>query len=106
MCPACSYKLVGEDKLIFKILVTMDSGDSLKRILCQEEAAIPSAVGDEEMAEPMLGPFCEPKDSRKVGGDYYIDRDQVNRWVKMVLEEMLPDSPSDMLFLFLYLQPY
>jgi hypothetical protein len=66
---------VGEDELIFKIVVTMDGGDSLKRILCQEEAAIPSAVGNEEMAEPTLGPSCKSKDSRKVGGDYYTDRD-------------------------------
>jgi hypothetical protein len=32
-CPTCSYKLEGEDELIFKMLVTMDGNDSLKWIL-------------------------------------------------------------------------
>jgi hypothetical protein len=32
-CPACSYKLEGEADLIFKMLITMDGNDSLKRIL-------------------------------------------------------------------------
>ncbi|KAJ7800266.1 hypothetical protein B0H14DRAFT_3092678 [Mycena olivaceomarginata] len=30
-CPACMYKLEGEDKLIFDMLTTMDGNDSLKR---------------------------------------------------------------------------
>ncbi|KAJ7811116.1 hypothetical protein B0H13DRAFT_2243338 [Mycena leptocephala] len=30
-CPACTYKLEGEMKLIFEMLVTMDGNDSLKR---------------------------------------------------------------------------
>ncbi|KAJ7693493.1 hypothetical protein B0H14DRAFT_3100746 [Mycena olivaceomarginata] len=30
-CPACMYKLEGEDELIFDVLVTLDGGNSLKR---------------------------------------------------------------------------
>ncbi|RDB14995.1 hypothetical protein Hypma_016139 [Hypsizygus marmoreus] len=32
-CPACTYKLKGEDQLVFDMLLTMDGNDSLKRIL-------------------------------------------------------------------------
>jgi len=93
-CPACTYKLQGEDDLIFKILITMDGGDSLKRIL-RRDTAPPPNPGSEEHVEPTLGLSCESKDSRKVPGDYYIDRDRVDRWAKAMLEEMLP-SGTDM----------
>ena len=33
VCPACTYRLLDEEDLIFKMLVTMDGNDSLKRIL-------------------------------------------------------------------------
>jgi hypothetical protein len=32
-CPACTYKLQDKGDLIFKMLITMDGNDSLKRIL-------------------------------------------------------------------------
>ncbi|KAJ7358050.1 hypothetical protein DFH08DRAFT_911665 [Mycena albidolilacea] len=36
-CPACTYKLKGEDKLIFAMLLLMDGNDSLKRILRKDK---------------------------------------------------------------------
>ena len=70
----------------------MDGGDSLKRILRRGAPTAPATAAEEEGTEPMLGPSCESKDSRRVGGDYYIDRDRVDRWAKAALEEMLPST--------------
>ncbi|KAJ6459830.1 hypothetical protein DFH09DRAFT_1348807 [Mycena vulgaris] len=36
-CPACTYKLEGEAKLIFEMLMTSDGNDSLKRVLRKEQ---------------------------------------------------------------------
>lgn len=38
-CPACLYKLEGDLKLIFDMLLEMDSNDSLKRVLRRETVA-------------------------------------------------------------------
>ena len=67
----------------------MDGGDSLKRILHQDAPADPGPRGDKESTELMVGPSCESKDSRTVAGDYYVNWDWVDRWVKAMLEEML-----------------
>jgi hypothetical protein len=92
-CPACSYKLEGEDELIFKMLVTMDGNDSLKRILRRQPLATP-AEGEPEPEGPQVGDSRERPDSRKVGGDYLLSREQVDRWAKAILEEVLPVSRS------------
>ena len=88
-CPACSYKLKGEDQLIFKMLITMDGNDSLKRIIRRAPV--------EDPAEWKAGPECpqvgdsrEWLDSRRVGRDYFISRERVDRWAKDALEELLP----------------
>jgi hypothetical protein len=89
-CLACSYKLKGEAALIYQTLVTMDGNDSLKRILRCER---PQDLGDEAGAgddQPRVGESSELKDSRKVGGDYYLSQEQVDKWAKTALEEMLP----------------
>ncbi|KAJ7867193.1 hypothetical protein B0H14DRAFT_3441890 [Mycena olivaceomarginata] len=39
-CPACMYKLEGEDKLIFDMLTTMDGNDSLKRVLRRSKTSM------------------------------------------------------------------
>ncbi|KAJ7922061.1 hypothetical protein B0H13DRAFT_1866128 [Mycena leptocephala] len=36
-CPACTYKLEGEEKLIFSMLLAMEGNDSLKRILQKDK---------------------------------------------------------------------
>jgi hypothetical protein len=84
VCPACTYKLEGESKLIFDMLCTMDGNDSLKRILRREPATLTD--GDEA---PQVGASRESPDSRKVGGDYYLTRERVDRWAKAALEQLL-----------------
>jgi hypothetical protein len=84
-CPACTYKLRDEGDLIFKMLVTMDGNDSLKRVLRRDP---PATSGEGE--DPQVGESREHPDSRKVGGDYLISRAKVDRWARAVLGEMLP----------------
>ncbi|KAF8518833.1 hypothetical protein BU17DRAFT_48296 [Hysterangium stoloniferum] len=92
-CPACSYKLKDEDELIFKMLITMDGNDSLKHILRRTPVDDP-AEGGPEPEGPQVGDSRELPDSRKVGGDYIVSRERVDRWAKATLEEMLP-MPED-----------
>jgi hypothetical protein len=89
-CPACTYKLQGEAELIFKMLVTMDGNDSLKRILRRDPPAAP-AEGESTPDGPQVGNSRELPDSRKVGGDYLLSREKVDRWAKAVLQEVLPE---------------
>ncbi|KAG6809552.1 hypothetical protein H0H92_015829 [Tricholoma furcatifolium] len=90
-CSACTYKLEGERDLTFKMLVTMDGNDSLKRLR--------SAEKQQPADEDAIGPPQLPKsqawhDSRTVDGDRYLTREEVNRWAKMALEEALPADLS------------
>ncbi|KIJ95214.1 hypothetical protein K443DRAFT_124935 [Laccaria amethystina LaAM-08-1] len=66
-CPACTYKLTGEPKLLFSILVTMDGNDSLKHI--QHRKPAPLDPGD---GAPVIGQPNERKDERTVAPGYYI----------------------------------
>jgi hypothetical protein len=92
-CPACTYKLEGEADLIFKMLVTMDGNDSLKRIICRQPLATP-AEGEPEPEGPQVGDSRELTDLRTVGGDYLLSREKVDRWARAILQEMLPMPES------------
>ncbi|KAJ7306958.1 hypothetical protein DFH08DRAFT_918538 [Mycena albidolilacea] len=72
-CPACMYKLEGEDELIFSMLFNMDGNDSLKRVLKRLKTD-----GSEE--EPTAGPSIERDDSRDGGEDYFLRQEQVDQW--------------------------
>jgi hypothetical protein len=80
-CPACTYKLKGEDKLIFAMLLLMDGNDSLKRILRKDKGFNEDGVahrGDSERADPRAA---------DAGGDYLMFRERVDRWTKERLAE-------------------
>ncbi|KAJ7671708.1 hypothetical protein B0H17DRAFT_1162089 [Mycena rosella] len=81
-CPACTYKLEGEDKLIFEMLATCDGNDSLKRVLRKEQGVfddngVPKRGGAERPDPRMAG----------AGDDYYFTWERVNRWLKEVLAQ-------------------
>ncbi|KAJ7710742.1 hypothetical protein B0H17DRAFT_1190439 [Mycena rosella] len=78
-CPACTYKLDGEEKLIFEMLATCDGNDSLKRVLRKEQG-----VFDDDGVTMRGG--TERPDARMAdaGGGYYLARERVNRWSKEV----------------------
>jgi len=82
-CPACTYKIEGEPDLIFKMLVTMDGNDSLKRVLRRAS----SNIDDDDIL--LEHPSNEREDSRTVGGDYYLTRERVDRWTKEVIAKWL-----------------
>ncbi|KAJ7805124.1 hypothetical protein B0H14DRAFT_3091659 [Mycena olivaceomarginata] len=96
-CPACMYKLKGEAKLIYDILVAMDGNNSLKRVLrrCKVHSDGDTGTG----AEFVLGKSKEYTDNRDAGENYYRDREKVNEWSKQRIAEMMPkeaiEVPSD-----------
>ncbi|KAJ7232602.1 hypothetical protein B0H12DRAFT_1028948, partial [Mycena haematopus] len=85
-CPACTYKLEGEDALIFDMLTTMDGNDSLKRVLRRNK----TTMAEDEMGEPTLAKSSERVDNRDAGDGYYISRERVDRWAKTRVADMLP----------------
>jgi len=88
-CPACTYKLRDEDDLILEMLTTMDGNNSLKRIL-RRDIVIPADVPESSDGIPTVGTSKERPDSRKVGGDYYLSREQVDEWAKESLAKLAP----------------
>jgi hypothetical protein len=104
LCPCCTYTLEDEAKLKFSMLYTIDGNDSLKRIIRREtlpEAPEPTAqvptTTDEMPAspQPVLGASSEVKDSRTVGRGIYLTREQVDKWSKEVLMELVPGFDLD-----------
>ncbi|KAJ6603535.1 hypothetical protein DFH09DRAFT_1242787 [Mycena vulgaris] len=85
-CPACMYKLEGEDALIFDILTTMDGNDSLKRVLRREK----TTMAEDEADAPTLANSRERIDNRDAGDGYFISREKVDKWAKSRLGEQLP----------------
>ena len=61
------------------MLWAMDGNDSLKRIL---RRMVDPETGERD------GPSREHTDSRKVPGDMYISRDEVNKWAREFMEEV------------------
>ncbi|KAF8054767.1 hypothetical protein FPV67DRAFT_1681827 [Lyophyllum atratum] len=94
-CPACTYTLVGEAALLFKILATFDGNDSLKRVLLRE--APPEPTGEEpETDTPAVAASKELPDFRKADGDYIVTRERVDRWAKEIVQGLLPaDDPDE-----------
>jgi hypothetical protein len=86
-CPACTYTLKDEDPLQFKLLYTMDSSDSLKRVL-KKVAWDDSEYLDDDNDTP-LPRSAELPSTQSVGGDRYLTRDYVNSFTG--------DSSVDML---------
>lgn len=89
VCPACTYKLEGEDKLIFDMLTTMDGNDSLKRVLRRSKVDV-----DEDGDEPTLGPSRERVDNRDAGDGYFLSREKVEEWSKARLAQILPTEAN------------
>ncbi|KAJ6450265.1 hypothetical protein C8R45DRAFT_1057216 [Mycena sanguinolenta] len=74
--------------LIFSMLTTMGGNDSLKRVLRRSKTD-----GSED--EPTVGPSIEREDSRDCGEDYFLTREQVDRWAKeRVAEILLTDAQN------------
>ncbi|KAJ7869833.1 hypothetical protein B0H13DRAFT_1635067, partial [Mycena leptocephala] len=90
-CPAYTYHLEGEKKLIFSMLLAMDGNDSLKRILRKDRTF------DEE-GNPTSGQSQRPDPrSAGAGGTYWIDRGKVDLWAKELIQGLVEviDDPGE-----------
>ncbi|KAJ7789709.1 hypothetical protein B0H14DRAFT_3094867 [Mycena olivaceomarginata] len=85
-CPMCTYKLEGEDALIFDMLTCFDGNDSLKRVLRRDKVA----MADSETGEPVLGKSSERVDNRDAGDGYFSLRERVEKWAKDRVADRLP----------------
>ncbi|KAF9030501.1 hypothetical protein BJ165DRAFT_1417723 [Panaeolus papilionaceus] len=80
-CIPCTYKLEGEDKLKFSMLVTMDGNDSLKRLIRQEKEDLEGGASGEGQDES-----AERPDPRKVH--------EVDKWACESVD-MIPQKDSE-----------
>ncbi|KAJ7066860.1 hypothetical protein B0H15DRAFT_925973 [Mycena belliarum] len=83
-CPACFYKLEGEHHLLLPVLACQDGNNSLKRVGRRER---PTDGG--------LGASREYIDDRRVPNDYYLSEEEVNKWDKGELDELLKGFSPD-----------
>jgi hypothetical protein len=92
-CPACLYKLEGEQPILLPVLCTFDGNNSLVRFWRRER----EVVDDSGCAVP--GASKERIDARVTAGDYYMPCEDVNMWSKEGLEELMkgfvPGSAPD-----------
>ncbi|KAJ3833253.1 hypothetical protein F5878DRAFT_654388 [Lentinula raphanica] len=78
-CPCCLYHVDGEPELRFRLLATWDGNNSLKRLRRTERT---DTIDD----MPHLGKSKERTDTRQAGGDYYLSREEVDKWSKDLRE--------------------
>ncbi|KAJ7678318.1 hypothetical protein DFH06DRAFT_1121808 [Mycena polygramma] len=86
VCPACTYELVGEDELMYRMLMTMDGGESLRRVIGRAD----EPEVDPETGDRIQGKSKERTDHREAGEGYFVDRDRVDQWAKAKVANLLP----------------
>ncbi|KAJ7138739.1 hypothetical protein C8R43DRAFT_1089295 [Mycena crocata] len=82
-CPSCTYKLEGEPTLRIPILGTIDGNNSLRRF----ERVYREQVLEDGTVVP--GGSKEREDNRTAPGDIYLPREEVEKWSKEGLEELM-----------------
>ncbi|KAF8209228.1 hypothetical protein K438DRAFT_1960955 [Mycena galopus ATCC 62051] len=84
-CPACLYKLEGEADIPLPFLATINGNNSLKHFWRRER--------DTDLADGMTAPGAskERQDNWWAGGDYYLPRDEVDKWAKEGLDELMKE---------------
>ncbi|KAJ3775255.1 hypothetical protein FB446DRAFT_638291 [Lentinula raphanica] len=87
-CPCCLYSVEGEPKLRYRLLATWDGNNSLKRLRRTERF---DAVDD----LPQLGKSRERPDTRTAGGDYYLSREEVDRWSRESIQKLTSGTVED-----------
>ncbi|KAJ7844746.1 hypothetical protein B0H14DRAFT_3086428 [Mycena olivaceomarginata] len=80
---SCIYKLEGEMKMIFEMLVAMDGNDSLKRILVKDKTV------DKNGATHGRGKECNDPRTADAGHNYLMMRADVDKWSKEVLATLV-----------------
>lgn len=92
-CALCMYKLEGETPLEIPSMCTFDRNNSLSRFETRER--------EEDLADgtSVPGASKERRDGHVVPGDYYLPWDEVNKWAKEGMDELMktfsPDVEDD-----------
>ncbi|KAJ7770254.1 hypothetical protein DFH07DRAFT_735608 [Mycena maculata] len=84
-CPACLYKLEDEVALPIPLLTTTDGNNSLSHFQLREREEV------REDGSTAPGASKERPDNRPIPGDYYISREEVDKWGEDGLEELMKD---------------
>ncbi|KAF8158738.1 hypothetical protein K438DRAFT_1909998 [Mycena galopus ATCC 62051] len=82
-CPACLYKLEDEPALDIPFMATFDGNNSLSRFETRERTHV------DEDGTATAGASRERKDDRTAPGDYYLSREEVNKWAKDGLNNLM-----------------
>jgi Kyakuja-Dileera-Zisupton transposase len=77
--------LEGEAALTFEMLVTMDGNNSLKRVLRRGPAA----------DEAEVGPTNERPTGKVLQNDYYLSREQVDKYAKDIVDQAVLGAELD-----------
>ncbi|KAF8169554.1 hypothetical protein K438DRAFT_1909486 [Mycena galopus ATCC 62051] len=75
-CPACLYKLEDEPHLEIPLMATFDGNNLLSRFETREKTRVDTD------GSTTAGASRERKDDRTAPGDYYLSREEVNKWAK------------------------
>lgn len=92
VCPACTYELVDEEHLTFRLLYAMDGNDSLKRVLRR------SLDHDDDES---LGPSSDLPTGQQLTSNRYLPRAFVNQFARdtsdiaTVDSTMVENEPAD-----------
>lgn len=82
-CPPCLYKLEGEPCLEIPLMATFDGNNSLSRFERRERVEV-DADGT-----CVPGTSKERLNNRVASGDYYLPREEVNKWAKEGMEDLM-----------------
>ncbi|KAJ6603182.1 hypothetical protein DFH09DRAFT_1242728 [Mycena vulgaris] len=84
-CPCCLYKVQGEPELKIPFMATFDGNNSLSRFERREKVEL------DEDGTCAPGTSKERLDNRVAPGDYYLPREEVKKWGKESLRELMKD---------------
>ncbi|KAJ6493462.1 hypothetical protein C8R45DRAFT_187933 [Mycena sanguinolenta] len=87
-CPCCLYKLEGEPALKIPFMATFDGNNSLSRFARRERE-----VDEDGVSAP--GASKERLDNRIAPGDYYLPREEVDKWAKEGVADLMKSFAVD-----------
>ncbi|KAJ7707981.1 hypothetical protein B0H14DRAFT_2646727 [Mycena olivaceomarginata] len=87
-CPCCLYKLKGEPFLKIPLMGTFDGNNSLSRFWLREKVEL-----DKGVFTP--GASKERVDDRVAPGDYYLMREDADKWAKEGVEDLMKSFASN-----------
>ncbi|KAJ7727652.1 hypothetical protein DFH07DRAFT_871547 [Mycena maculata] len=86
-CPCCLYKLEGEPCMKIPFIGTIDGNNSLSRWWLREKVEVENSVAP--------GASRERMDNRVAPGDYYLPREEVDRWGKEGEADLMKGRSAD-----------